>query len=55
VVDLTSDSDWIKLMAFPSLDEAESEAEKLDGTIPSESLGPLDEPVTADHAGVCYL
>lgn len=50
-----TDSDWIKLSVFPSLDEAELAAEKLDGSVPCEIRGPLDEPVTADYVGACYL
>lgn len=50
-----TDDDWVKLMSFPDLASAEAAASKLDGSVPSEILGPLDEPVTADYIGQCFL
>jgi hypothetical protein len=47
--------DWKKLTSFPDLASAHAAASKLDLRIPSEILGPLDEPVSADYIGVCNL
>jgi hypothetical protein len=49
------DDDWVTLTSFPDLESAEAAASKLDGIIPSEILGPLDDPVSADHLGQCFL
>ncbi len=51
---MTND-DWVKLMSFPDLASAEAAASKLDGSDACEILDPLDEPVTADHLGQCFL
>jgi hypothetical protein len=52
-----TDSDWNRLAPFSTLGEAAAAAAaaKLDGNIPFEILGPLDEPVTEDQMGACYL
>jgi hypothetical protein len=50
-----TDDAWVKLTSFPDLACANAAASKLDGQIPSEIRGALDEPVSADHMGQCFL